>query len=386
MTRRELIRDGGLTLASLMACPASGWCFWEKGFLPSGVDPQPLSVIQLPLDDPRRRQNQFIPIARLDDNRFTFGSDGTFTFFHVSDLHERRMHMGDRETVLFDRLCSRFAPSLVILTGDNVDFRCRGKFEEVAGCVVEFFSRRRIPFAVTFGNHDTEIIGEGWYSAAEQWEFYRRAAGGLFVDRHDASVLGGGSSRIQIRDSEGVPRFDLCVLDSGDYGPQGTALSAHPLFDEKVWRTSFDSVRAPQVEWAEKTLRDGIPTLFFQHIIVPEALTRLDRLSIRGEWVEKGGAVKPEVARDPVYLWQGKSIYDVWRTASNFRGAYFGHDHKNSFEGVTKDGVRLGMTKTFGSCAYNDGDLGLRVFRLHRDGSFETNIFTERHPNGLTHC
>lgn len=76
-------------------------------------------------------------------------------------------------------------------------------------------------------------------------------------------------------------------------------------------------------------------------------------------------------------------IVDVWRRAPNFRGAYFGHDHVNFVDGVTTDGVRLGVTKTMSECAYNDKDLGLRVFRLHADGTYETDTVSERFPKGM---
>ena len=385
MRRREFCRGLALAAAAGTAGRAAAWMFVEKGRMPAGVDPRPLNVIQLPLDDPRRRQNQFLPALPPDANRFTFGSDGTFTFFHVSDLHERRAAMGARERDLFARLCDRYAPSLVLMTGDNVDLRCRGLFEETAGAVVKLFADARLPFAVTFGNHDTESVGEGWYTAAEQWTIFRRLGGRLFVDRHDPAVIGGGASRIPILGADGRVRFDLCLLDSGDYGRQGFPLSAQPHFDERLARTCFDSVRAPQVKWAAQTLAGGVPTLFFQHIIVPEAQMKKKAglFTVKaGGFGEGFGSVPPSMAREAVYLHEGRSLYDVWRAAANFRGAYFGHDHKNSFDGVTDDGVRLGMTKTLGSCAYNDGDLALRMFRLHADGSYETDILSERHPDG----
>ena len=413
-TRRDLLSFGVagaayLALGGLRS--ALAYCAWEQKHLPKGVCARPWWTARLPVDDPRRRQNMRIPAAPVDANRFTFGSDGTFTFFHLSDVHHERKVMAPREKVFFAKMCEKFRPSLAIMTGDNTNWRCRGLFDESAGEVVKLFTDEKLPFAITFGNHDTELVGEGWYDVVQQWSFYREAGGRYFVDRHDASVLGGGTSRIQVLGADGKARFDLNVLDSGDYAPQSDLEPNEPPPEPSNWKYgSCDSVRAPQVAWARKTLSEGVPSLFFQHIIVPEANERLchglleyakdgEQPSLTHEYfgkrpvrvnpkraagyiVEGLGSVKPQLARHPVYLDQGESIYEVWRKAPNFRGAYFGHDHKNTFDGVTEDGVRMGYCKTPCTCAYNDDDLGLRVFRLHADGSYETDVFTEKHPNG----
>lgn len=373
---------------ALLVPDAKAWCFWECGRVPSGVSTNPVHAASLDLADRRRRQNQFLPKTTPDANDFRFDADGTFTFFHLSDFHRSRFEMTQRERTFFVRACERFRPKLAVVTGDNVNLRCRGLFESAAAPLTGLFVDAKLPFAVTFGNHDTEAIGEGYYTAGEQWRFFAKAGGRFFVDRHDPSVPGGGVQAIDVRDGSGAVKFRLAVMDSGDYGPQGSG---------------FDSVRAPSVAWARRILGDGIPTLFFQHIVVPETRERFGRGLFRaakdGEkgvketyWdvpyvvneqravgaIREGmGSVALTESRNPVYLSEGESIYDVWRKASNFRGAYFGHDHVNSVDGTTTDGVRLGVTRTSSECAYNDGVLALRVFRLHTNGTYETFMATE---------
>ncbi|MBO7720771.1 MAG: metallophosphoesterase [Kiritimatiellae bacterium] len=417
MNRREFIGGAVSAAAFLAARRSCAWCTWEHGHtrskLPAGVDRDPLVSFQLPYDDPRRRQNQFIPAAPADANRFTFGSDGSFTFFHLSDMHEELAKIGDRERVFFAKMCEKFRPSLAILTGDNVNHRCKGLFEEAAGTVVRLFTDEKVPFAVTFGNHDTEVIGEGWYTAAEQWRFYRETGGRYFVDRRAPSVIGGGVSKIDVLDAGGKAGFNMCMLDSGDYGPaDNPPVVTNVPAPEGSWPSAFDSVRSPQVAWARRTLAGGVPSLFFQHIVVPEIRDRMgrglfipvdegDKTGVRLDYFgqrpvkvnprrgkgvlgEGLGSVTVEKSRHPIYLDGGESIYEVWRGAENFRGAYFGHDHKNYFDGTTDEGVRLGITKTMSRCAYNDGDLGLRVFRIMRDGTYFTDVFTEKHPHGCS--
>lgn len=397
ITRRTFLGEAlAAGAVSLVGPGAFGFVFDEKGRIPEGVDPNPVFTEDLAADDPRLRQNQFIPAGPRDAFDFRFGGDGAITFLQVTDVHLAASRINSRDRANFARICAETKPSFAVLTGDNVESRCRGAFEAAAGGVLELFTANRLPFAVTFGNHDTEAVGTGWYTAAEQWEIYRRLAKGLFIDRHDPGVRGGGVSRIDIGGADGKPRFHVCVMDSGDHSPF------------KTKRRTFDSVRAPSVAWARETLADGVPALFFQHIIVPETndpfgrgLFRSVREGEKGvvgaQWkepyvlnerravgtlAEGCGSMPVEHARDPLYLSRGQSIYDVWKAAENFRGAYFGHDHKNTFDGVTLDGVRLGVTKTATTCGYNDGDLGVRVFRVHEDGTYETDVFSERHPHG----
>lgn len=395
LNRREFL--GGAIAASTYfgLAPwqrAFAWCFWEKDRLPAGVTPNPVHTANLDAADPRRRQNQFLPKTSPDANDFRFGSDATFTFFHLSDFHRSRPQMTDREKAFFAKACEQYRPSLALVTGDNVNLRCKDLFESVATPLVKLFTDAQLPFAITFGNHDIEAIGEGWHTAAEQWAFYAKAGGRFFIDRHDASVPGGGVQGIDVRDAAGATKFRLCAIDSGDYGTKG-----------------YDSVRTPSVAWARQKLKDGLPSLFFQHIIVPETRERFGRGLFRaakegekgvkteywdvpyvvderravGEIHEGMGSAGLDALRHPLYLSEGASVYDVWRRAPNFRGAYFGHDHVNFVDGVTTDGVRLGVTKTMSECAYNDKDLGLRVFRLHADGTYETDTVSERFPKGM---
>lgn len=69
---------------------------------------------------------------------------------------------------------------------------------------------------------------------------------------------------------------------------------------------------------------------------------------------------------------------DAWRKSGCMKGAFFGHDHTNTFDGMDKNGIRIGMTKSI-NCggSYGDGDPGLRVFRIRTFGSFESWTETE---------
>ena len=94
-----------------------------------------------------------------DAPRLEFGRDGAFTFLQLTDLHlrpnGRRLH--PRVERVLRAAFARYAPSLLVLTGDNVngqegDVNARGKFEETVDPLLDLFRAAGIPFCVTFGN------------------------------------------------------------------------------------------------------------------------------------------------------------------------------------------------------------------------------------------
>ncbi|MBQ8112835.1 MAG: hypothetical protein IJ146_06465, partial [Kiritimatiellae bacterium] len=82
--------------------------------------------------------------------------------------------------------------------------------------------------------------------------------------------------------------------------------------------------------------------------------------------------------RDAEHTVDSMTLYDAWRKSGCMKGAFFGHDHTNTFDGMDKNGIRIGMTKSI-NCggSYGDGDPGLRVFRIRTFGSFESWTETE---------
>lgn len=81
--------------------------------------------------------------------------------------------------------------------------------------------------------------------------------------------------------------------------------------------------------------------------------------------------------RNEAHTFEGRTLYDSWKKMGNLKGAYFGHDHKNTFDGTDANGIRLGMTKCCTFWSYNDGNPGLRVFKVRADGTYSTEIFAE---------
>ena len=321
--------------------------------------------------------------------RFEFDADGSFALFQVSDIQDQGK-LSQRSADVLRAALAAAKPRLVVLTGDNVNTASnrRDAFAGAMEPVIKIFEEFRTPFCVTFGNHDSERTGDDFLTRQEQYDWLKQRGGELFVDHDVPELTGVGSGCIELFvPGAEKPSVRLFPMDSGAYSSGG-----------------YDGCHADQIAWYERVAADGVPHLWFQHIIVPDAndtgLFRAAkegekgvRMRVRGEDVQavpaEGvlGELKEHTCppgwgayRDKEHTVEGRTLYDAWRANGHLVGAYFGHDHMNTFDGVDENGIRLGATKALTVHSYNDGDPGLRLFVVHPDGSFETEHATEKKP------
>ena len=316
-----------------------------------------------------------------------FGPDGTFAILHVTDVQVRQP-VGGRAARAMREAIAATKPQLVVVTGDNV-YRCNGReeFPKLMGPMVEIFKEAGVPFCVTFGNHDSEDESGDRFTREEQYDWFKEQGGALCVDYDVPGLTGAGSGAIELAEAGADgPCFRIFVMDCCPFG-------------------GWDNCRTDQIAWYERVAADGLPHLWFQHVMVPDVFeTGLFREAEEGE---EGGvtrrvhgkdvrivladgvvgqlkevphATKPRDYRDARHTHGGRTLYDAWRANGHMVGAYFGHDHMNSFDGVDRNGIRLATTKAVTTTSYNDGDPGVRLIVVHPDGSFETEIGTLDHP------
>ena len=327
------------------------------------------------------------PVATKAAPCLAFGPDGTFAILHVTDVQVRQP-VGGRAARAMREAIAATKPQMVVVTGDNV-YRCNGReeFPKLMGPLVEIFKEAGVPFCVTFGNHDSEKQDGDRFTREEQYDWFKEQGGALCVDYDVPGLTGAGSGAIELAEAgSGKPCFRIFVMDCCPFG-------------------GWDNCRTDQIAWYERVAADGLPHLWFQHVMVPDVfetglfreakegeeggvVCRVHGKDVRfvlsdgvvGQLKEVPHATKPRDYRNDKHTHEGRTLYDAWRANGHMVGAYFGHDHMNSFDGVDRNGIRLATTKAVTTTSYNDGDPGVRLIVVHPDGSFETEIGTLDHP------
>lgn len=342
-----------------------------------------------------------------DSERIRFNAKGEFRFLQLTDVHLKSCEgkLPEETEELLRRAFAKYKPDLVVLTGDIVWCKlttAKGNFEKALKPLTDFFKEHKVYFCVTFGNHDSEHHGTDWYTRQEMYDFYKKFGEEYFVDHDVRELTGVGNGVIGVCfNGSQKPSFNLFVMDSGAYPMEG----------------GYDGCRTDQIAWYEK-VSGNTPALWFQHIIVPDVnVTGLfvdapvtsfvakedgkakikegpdtgyrmawpdgERMmllapGVKGDLMEHTCPPKWSTYRNKAHTYKGRTLYDSWRKMGNLKGAYFGHDHMNSFDGIDKNGIRLGMTKTASRITYNDGSASLRAFTLLSDGSYDTETFCVR--------
>ena len=179
---------------------------------------------------------------------------------------------------LMERAVLEEQPDLVVYTGDQIKgygVTYKGKGEELErevaqtiGKLLEPVTKRGIPFAVTFGNHDCQV---GISNQDQFYHIYKRLPN--CIGEQAEGIDGGGTCAIPIEASDGSGRdvFELYLFDCGTDAREG----GYEAFDPKI------------IAWYRKQREDlrekngmYVPSIVFQHIPMREyyeVLKRVDR-------------------------------------------------------------------------------------------------------------
>ncbi|GAA0396851.1 metallophosphoesterase family protein [Paenibacillus motobuensis] len=280
--------------------------------------------------------------------RLSYRQDGTFTIVQFTDLHWKTGTDADRSTrKLMELVLDTENPDLVVFTGDviytghNTD--CEDPvqaFNDAVAAVEE----RSIPWAVIFGNHDTESL----ITRKELMQL-------ILSHQHTVTeagpeeIYGEGNYTIELIDSKGKPAFNLYFLDSGSTSP----LEHVPYYnwvrrDQLNWLAG-ESARLNPTDQAEK-----VPALAFFHIPVQEYQQMWDTQVCYGNKFEP-------VCSAPV----NSGLFTTLLEMGDVVGTFCGHDHVNDYHGSLY-GIRLCYGRATGINTYGrDGfQRGARVIRL----------------------
>ncbi len=318
--------------------------------------------------------------AADEEKKLTFGEDGKFRILQINDFQDRG-ETNETSLEFLNAVLDKYEPDLVVLVGDQLSVNSTA--EEIKKALYNQLmpmQERGIPFIFTFGNHDLDHVNI--MSAQQQGEYYRSFS----YCYADADGADAGTYNTVIYSNDGTePLLNIYMMDTGHWVGDGMNCG----------------ITEEQLEWYKqtsnslKTLNGGevVPSLVFQHIPVKEIHKLLKEvpagtpgalkakyedkyyvLDENADWIGDRNVMRETPASEHPSITTGQ--YEAWVEQGDIIGAYFGHDHVNTFVGRTEDGIVLGYNGGFGFAAY--GDPGERYARIYDFDADDVENYTQQ--------
>jgi len=244
--------------------------------------------------------------------KLAFGENGIFKIVQFTDTHYVYGNPKSDTTILnINRILDAEKPDMVVFTGDVVTgTSVREGWDTITNVVID----RKIPFAVTLGNHDHEggVTREeiSLFVTAYPYNLNTPQVQGVSGVMNDVIPIYGSKNKLA------VEALIYC-FDSGSY-------STIEGVDGYGWIT--DS----QIEWYKKqslnyTVNNNmhpLPVVAFFHIPLPEYQTAFND----GKNKRFGGRFEDECPPD-----LNSGMFLSMREMRDVMGTFVGHDHKNDY-------------------------------------------------------
>lgn len=322
-----------------------------------------------------------MPAAAADEEKkLTFGEDGKFRILQINDFQDRG-ETNETSLEFLNAVLDKYEPDLVVLVGDQLSVNSTA--EEIKKAIYNQLmpmQERGIPFIFTFGNHDLDHVNI--MSAQQQGEYYRSFS----YCYADADGADAGTYNTVIYSNDGTePLLNIYMMDTGHW--VGDGMNCGTTEEQLEWYK--------QTSNSLKTLNGGevVPSLVFQHIPVKEIHKLLKEvpagtpgalkakyedkyyvLDENADWIGDRNVMRETPASEHPSITTGQ--YEAWVEQGDIIGAYFGHDHVNTFVGRTEDGIVLGYNGGFGFAAY--GDPGERYARIYDFDADDVENYTQQ--------
>ncbi len=305
-----------------------------------------------------------MPASAETDKTLKFGEDGKFRILQFADIQDNAFLEYATYQFIRDSV-EATQPDLIVLTGDNISgggSPTKGLAKLAIWRYMSIFEKAGVPVAAVFGNHDSE----GPATKEDQMAMYESFD--CFVGCEGEDLTGCGNYNLPIYSADGEKMlYNLWMIDSLTY-------NRHPEDEKDVAYYENDlegyaCVHKDQIDWYVKKSNElkaanggePVPSMVFQHIIVPEIYDVLAK-DKDGKWILPEGN-DGELWEDPCPPHYSNGEFDAMVNQGDVVAMFFGHDHKNSFI-VPHKGIDLVNTPGVGFSSYGDENRGARVIDL----------------------
>lgn len=321
-----------------------------------------------------------VAFAAGTPDKLTFNEDGTFKILQINDTQD--IDRMNKKTVAFLKAgIEQEKPDLIVVPGDMLSDVFIGANEKrIKKALYELgsiFNDAKVPFAVTFGNHDHDL--ENKVSTKDMMDVFKQ---------FEYCVSSAGTT-------EGDPgTYSVPVYSSKDSSKMALNVYMMDTNNKTDLAGGYTGLYPNQVEWYKqksdelKAANGGevVPSLVFQHVPVKEIYQFVEQVTYkeanRGfismddrKWyalnensnlIGDDNVMGEAPCSEPLDHVTGQ--YEAWLEKGDIIGAFFAHDHVNNFMGKTSEGIILGYNGGTGFRSYGRGDhRSMRVFNINEN-------------------
>ncbi len=288
------------------------------------------------------------PVSYNEDTGvYTITTDkDDFKVLQLTDIHLGGSLFSARQDIKALDACYKLIeaarPDFVVVTGDMVfpmgimSFSLNNKapVEQFAA----FMRNIGIPWAFTYGNHDTEamacITAEEFDSLMKSLSF--KSSANLLYPYIQPDIYGRSNQMIEIRSTDGTLMQALFLIDSNDYIPEASGIN------------EYDYIRDDQVEWYKKNVlaleeQEGrnINSMIFFHIPLQEYKTANNLYENGSDQAAYYYGELGESMIDKICTSEYPSrLFDTAVELGSTKAMFCGHDHYNN-QSLEYKGIRL---------------------------------------------
>lgn len=281
-----------------------------------------------------------------------FNAAGKFKIVQFTDVHY--IYNDKRSDVSLERIAEVLdaeRPDLVMLTGDII----YGKpAEQSLRTVLDLITHYKIPFAITFGNHDDE-------QGLNRIELLKISQSYTYnLTTQETGLSGVSNFILPVKTSDGSKNGAILYgIDSNAYSQiKGISGYDYIQFDQVQW------YRERSAAFTQANDSVPVPSYAFFHIALPEYHEAVadENTTLIGTRMEK--ACSPEL---------NSGMFAAMKEMGDVKGVFVGHDHDDDYAVYWK-GILLAYGRyTGGNTVYNHLPNGARVIELNqKNDSFDT--------------
>lgn len=302
-----------------------------------------------------------------------------FKILHLTDIHIGGSLYSYRKDIKALQACyteiEYTKPDLVIVTGDlcfplgimSMSLNNSAPVYQFAA----FMRNTGIPWAFTYGNHDTESLASA--NKKELNEVYKslsyRTSGNLLYPYVQPEITGRNNQLIEVRNSDGSLNTALFLIDSNAYTGEGINVYDYIHDDQVEWY-------AGEVERLNAEEGHTVNSMAFFHIPLQQYRTAYELYESGSDEVtyffgENGEKMINKVCCSDY----PSSLFDKMLELGSTTGTFCGHDHYNNMS-LEYKGIRLtyGMSIDYLAMPGIENDTeqrGAELITLHSDSSWE---------------